>query len=279
MSKEDQEIISPARLKELKTAKKLIMSASKAEKQQLFSSSFGELKEYKTAFEQPENRMYPHSAWAIQANNQLFRYISRLTGYKLGWISDALARYSSNAGRNQKYDDMAQEVNCFFVAHMVKRGASVAQATKLLARLRGDISMTEGHLKGLRKTYNDYKALEHPSDHEEDLYQNGWKIAEFLAFSIEHLEGDELASKKAVEAFRDFWKELAGAMKALLPVIALRDNDYPDLFGNLIQWISEDYEDPLDYFYSHRSHSEDSIEDRKRWLREYINSIDAMMDR
>lgn len=273
MSEEEREAISPARMKELEAAKDLINSASREEKQQLFLSPFGELENYKASLEQPENRMDPHSSIAVQANDRLYIYISRLTGYKLGWISDKMLKHYKAIGRPETYNYDTRQVNCYFIEQMVKRGASPRQAMRLLARLRGDTAMSEGLLRELRETYNHYIALSTPETKEDRLIDNSFIIADFLAFSIEHLEDSEEASKLAVKAFRSFFAELIDFMTEYHFEIIQLDRGNLEIYGNLFQWLSEAYDDPLDYFYSHPSHKTDSLIMRKSWLQNYLNSI------
>jgi len=272
-------MISKDRLEELETARKTIEKATKEEKQALFASVIASLEEYDNALSEPENNLYPHSIKASQAFSDLALTFYHLSGYKVAWIEEALVAHSNKKVRPQKYTDMEMEVNCFFITHMVKRGASATQAIKLLTRLRGDAAMTEGHLKGLRQVYKDYQALGRPTDRDNDIYQNGWIIADLSTLSIQHLEGTELASQKAVDAFRGFWSDLIEVIKTLQPVIAKQNGGSLDYFGDLIPVLDQECADPLDHIYTHLHATEKPLSVSKRWLREYINDIYGLMDR
>ena len=267
-----------ARMKELTAARELIWNATTEEKQELFSDTFGRFEKYKAILEQPENRMEPHSSVVFQAENRLYISLERLTGYKLGWISDEMLAHNKFSGRSTKYTYDQRVANCYFIEQMVVRGSSARQAMMLLARLQGDISMSEGLQRELRETYKEYLELKDNTAEDGPHFEEDYYIAEFLAFSIEHLNGPEKASAKAVDAFRSFWQEVINAIKDTHPTAAQHDGSYPKIFGNLITWISQDYEDPLDYFYTHPSHKTDPLHDRIRWLRTYLNSLDYYRD-
>lgn len=260
-------------MKRLHEAWKLINEATKEEKAELFADFIADIKENEEALQRPDNRFSMHRSNAIQASDKLTGFVRHLTKYDVRWIPDEYAKHIYKAGRREKYSDVSREVNCFFIAHMVKYEASETQAMKLLLRLRGDLSMSEGHFRELRDTYRDYKAIGRPSEGDMNILFNGWIIAEFLEFSIDQLESEEKASLVAVAAFRKFMADLVILMKGMHSTIAQADVSYPGLFGNLISWLSEDYSDPLDYFYTHSSHETDLPELRKQWLREYINTI------
>ena len=277
MNEKDKKTPS-ARMKELTAAKKLILTATREEKQELFSDTFGSIEEYKAILEQPENRMAPHSSVVFKAENRLYSSLKRLTGYKLGWISDEMLAHNKLSGRSTKYTYDQRVANCHFIEQMVVRGSSARQAMMLLARLQGDISMSEGLQRELRETYKEYIQLKEDTPENDLYFGEDYYVAEFLAFSIEHLNGPEKASAKAVDAFRSFWQEVIDAIKDTYPIAAQHDGSYPEIFGNLILWVSQDYDDPLDYFYTHPSHKTDPLRDRIRWLRTYLNSLEYYRD-
>lgn len=266
------------RMKELRAAKELILTATTEEKQELFSDTFGSLEKYRIAIEKPENRMDPHSNKVFAADSHLYLYLALLTGYKLGWISDEMVEHNKSSGKNVKYTYEQRVANCHFIEQMVVRGSSPRQAMMLLARLQGDVSMSEGRQRELRETYKEYLQLKEDTPENDLYFGEGYYVAEFLAFSIEHLNGPEKASAKAVDAFRSFWQEIIDAIKDTHPIAAQHDRSYPKIFGNLISWISQDYDDPLDYFYTHPSHKTDPLRDRIRWLRTYLNSLEYYRD-
>lgn len=269
----------PHKTKQLNEAWKLIRSASHKERAELFRESIQAFEERKSRFDEPENRFDPYSRNAEGAMYQLESFYRILTGYSVGWVSEYFLEHrSGKAGRPTKYNTDTRSENCFFITQMVHRGASETQAMKLLVRMRGDRAMSSGHLRELQNTYRDYKKIEYLREMDLGLVDNSHKIAELLELSISDLESDEIASRKAVEALRSLFQELIDLMKSSHDAIASGDGSYPEIYGCLIDWIKSEYEDPLDYFYSHESHRTVPSATRKRALREYINTIPLFTD-
>lgn len=270
----------PQRMKQLKEAWGLINAASPEEKEEFFKTEIQAFEEHYSRFESPDNRFDSYSTHAWHAMGILELFFSRLTGYSVSWVPEKyLEHCSENTGRQVKYSHDTRSDNCFFITQMVHRGSSETQAMKLLMRLRGDEAMTSGHLRELQDTYRDYKKIEGLRECDLPILGNSHVIKQFLKFSISNLEGDEIASQKAVTAFRSFFQELIDLMKSNHEIIAARDRSYPEIFGCVIDWINSDYDDPLDYFYTHESHQFVDIWKRKRALGEYINTISAFTDR
>lgn len=262
------------RMAELTAAMELIQAATTEEKQEVFSELFGGLEKYKAALKQPENKMQSHYDIVTDADIELYFSLELLTGYKLGWISDKMAAHTKSSGRNAKYTESGRAINCYFIEQLVTRGSSPRQAMMLLARLKGDFSMSEGLQRELRETYKEYMQLKEGTLEMDQRFMRGHIIAELLGFSIEHLDGPEKASAKAVDAFRSFCQDIISGIKDTHAIVAKHDKSYPEIYGNLIGWITEDYEDPLDYFFTHPSHKTDPLNVRKRWLQTYLNSLD-----
>ena len=133
--------------------------------------------------------------------------------------------------------------------------------------------MTQGHLRELQDSYRDFKRLGRPTDKDTAIFGNAHVISNFLEFEISNLSGDEKASERAVQALREFFKELIDLMKANHKLIASKDASYPQIFGPVIEWLNADFDDPLDYFFSHESHKSTSLWDRRQGLNEYINTV------
>ena len=269
----------PKRMKQLNDAWEMIEKSSPEEKEELFKYYYQKFEALKSRLDSPNNRLEPHWIHASSAIDSLDIFFTRLTGYSASWIPDYyLKYYPQNTGRPEKYSRDTRADNCFFITHMVERGASETQAMKLLMRLRGDKAMSSGHLRELQDTYRDYKKIEGLREGDLSILRNGHAIVEFLRFSISNLEGDEVASQKAVAAFRSFLQELIDLMKSSHRAIAKYDRSYPEIFGCVIDWINSEYVDPLDYFYTHESHESVPLWNRRRGLMEYINTIGAYKD-
>ncbi len=263
----------------LKSAWELILNASKDEKSKLFEAYVEALENHKERLGETENRLDPHSYRAYRAMDVVERFFRHVTGYNASWVSDKFLEHcSQRSARRRKYDFDTRSVNCFFIAQMVSRGSSETQAMKLLMRLRGDSAMTQGHLRELRDTYGDFKKLGRPTEDDLLVLDNAVNVARFLEFDISNLNSDEKASEKAVTAFRDFYQELIDLMKSHHALVASRDSSYPEIFGPVIRWLEANYDDPLDYFYRHETHSSVPFEVRRRCLLEYLNTVSAFTD-
>ena len=264
----------PQRMKQLSEALALIDDSTDEEKAELFSWPIASLAEHDERLSLPDNRFDSHESHAYAAMDELCFFVRRLTGYNTGWIPEAFIEHCSDkTGRRPKYDLDTRQVNCVFIALMCDRGASETQAMKLLLRLRGDYAMTQGQMRELQDTYRDFKKLGRPDSEDLTILKNAFTIGNFLKFDISNLKGDEKASEKAVQAFRDFWDEVITLMKANLQLVSLRDKSYPEVFGPVLDWINAEYDDPLDYFYTHETHTTVPIHARRRGLVEYINSV------
>jgi len=276
-------MLDPNRMKQLKEAKHLILSASIEEKEELFKGFISSLKETRERFKEPDNRFDTYDSAAYLAMDKLRIFTRKLIGYNMGWVPEKFLQHcNNNAGRNTKYNGDTRLINCIFISLLVQRGASETQAMKLLTRLRGDKVMTSGHLRELQDTYRDFKAVTEKEALEGEgennlILDQSWAVACFLSFSISNLEGEEKASQKAVAAFTALWQEIIDLMKEYHPIIAKRDGSYPDIFGCTIDWVNAEYNNPLDYFYTHESHKNISIHERKSYLREYLNTIGFFM--
>jgi len=270
----------PKRMKQLNEAWKLLNAASYEEQKELFRHDFQELNKIKARFDDPDNRFAPYSYHAHQAMFYLEAFVERVTGYSASWIPEKhLMHCSENTGRRAKYDFDTRETNCVFIALMVDRGASETQAMKLLMRLRDDEAMTSGHLRELQDSYRDFKKVGRPYERDISIEHNAHNISQFLQFSITNLEGEEKASRKAVESFKSLFQDLIDQMKSNHELIAKRDRSYPEIFGCVIDWVKSEYEDPLDYFYTHETHQTVPFHQRRRALNEYINTMHCFLER
>jgi len=268
------------RMKQLKKAKELIYSASLEEKEELFEETISQLKEYEERFKKPDNRFNSYEDVSFFAMDHLRVFVRRMIGYNVGWIPDKFEEHcSNNAGRKIKYDRDTRETNSVFIYLISQRGASETQAMKLLMRLRGDRVMTSGHLKELRDSYKDFKKIGIGCNPEKIIFNFSSVISDFLSFTICNLESEEKASKNAVIAFISLWQEIINLMKEYHPIIAKHDKNYPKIFGSAIDWVNEEYDNPLDYFYTHETHKNVSLYKRKQFLREYLNTISFFMDK
>lgn len=267
-------MISEQRKSELRAAYKTISRATTDEKRFLFSGYIATMEKSYKNLQTIENSFHPHRHIILKAADNAFYLLRSLTGYSAGWIEEELAKHSARKpGRNKRYDLDEKIENSIFISLIVQRGASETQAMKLLMRLRGDFSMAASHLNELRNTHKEYKADKHNNNKTFDMSEAAWAIAEYLKFNITHLDGDEMASKKAVEAFRSLWQEIIDMMKEYHPIIRDNDGAYPEYFGCVIDWVEAAYEDPLDYFYTHPSHSKFSFENRRFKFLQYLNDI------
>ena len=264
----------PVRMKELNEAWKLIETASHEEKEELFSWLINALKEHHARFDAPDNRFDSHEDHAYRAMDTLRLFLCRLLGYNMGWVPEKFIEHCAyNSGRPPKYSRETRTVKCYFIFQMLKRGASKTQAMKLLMRLRGDRVMTSGLLRELQDTYRDYERIGGDWEHDLPLAECSAYIVDFLDFDVSNLDGDEKASLKAVEAFRMFMQELIDLMKSNHELVASRDRSYPEIFGPIVDWISKEYNDPLDYFYKHQSTDRKQRYKIRRGFIEYLNAI------
>jgi len=269
----------PQRMKELKEALSLIRSATKEEASELFKNRIAAFETHRLRLEEPDNRFDTHSRHAYMAVDEMETFVRQMTGYNAGWTIDAFTKhFSEHIGRNAKYNTDIRITNCYFITQMVHRGASETQAMKLLMRLRGDGAMSSGHLRELRDTYSDYKKIDCMMEGDLSMFSNVYSITEFLEFSISNLEGNELASQKAVDAFRSFFQELIDLMKSNHSLVASKDTGYPEIFGCVIDWMNAEYKDPLDYFYTHDSHHTVRLAIRRRALSEYIHTMSYYLE-
>lgn len=264
----------PKRMKQLNDAISFIDQASNEEKAELYNWLISPLTEHNNRLALPNNRFDSHEVHAYEAMDTLCFFVRRLTGYNTGWIPEAFIKHcSEKGGRPPKYGPDSRERNCIFISLMCARGASETQAMKLLMRLTGDPAMSQGQLRELQDTYRDFKKLDRPDDRDLSIFDNTISIGFFLEFDVSNLGSDEKTSENAVQAFRAFWQEIIVLMKANHELIASKDSAYPKVFGPVIDWLSANYDDPLDYFYSHDTDEDFSFLERRRGLTEYLNTV------
>jgi len=267
-------VINEQRKSELLAAYNTISEATPGEKRFLFDGYIASMEEAYKKLQATENPFRPHQHIIRGAASRTFNLLRSLTGHSVGWIGEELSKHSAiKPGRNKRYGLDEKIENSIFICLIVERGASETQAMKLLMRLRGDFAMAASHLNELRSTHKEFKADRGDSYSSDDILENPWAIARYLKFNITHLNGEEIAAKKAVEAFRSLWQEIIGMMKEYHPIIRESDSAYPEYFGCVIDWVEATYEDPLDYFYSHPSHGEIPFEERRFKFLQYLNEI------
>ena len=247
------------------------------------------LEESRKKLQEPKNnRFYGYERVTDEAVNTVKRFIRSSTGgYSADWVFDAFAQHcASNAGRNVKYNYDIRTTNCEFIAIMKQRGSSETQAIKLLMRLQGNSAMTSGHLKELQETYKDYKRIGFDKEFEKwhllDKMYNS--IPSFLCFTIENLQGEELASEKAVDAFISLWDELITLMKKYKTAVIKDEEDARAIFGDVLDWLEKDSNNPLDYFeFSQIETASDFnyhyMQDKCRYFCEYLNMLSMHMER
>lgn len=261
-------------MNQLNEAWKLINNASHEEKKELFKKYIQKLEKHRERFDTPNNRFNPYATHARRAMYTLDLFFVKTTGYSASWVPDEFLNHcTTNIGRPTKYSSDTRGDNCFFITQMVHRGSSETQAMKLLMRLRGDKAMTPGHLRELQDTYRDYKKVEGLQQSDLSILDNAPMASEFLEFDISNLGSDEIASHKAVAAFRSFFQELIDLIKNSHRTISTKKKSHPKSYACIIDWINAEYEDPLDYFYAHKHHRSVAIWKRKQYLLNYINSM------
>lgn len=267
-------MISKQRKNELLEAYKTISEATSDEQRFLFSGYIASMEKSYQDIQSCENPFRPHLHTIHRAADRAFNLLRNLTGYSAGWVKEELSKHSGRKpGRTKRYGLDEKIENSIFISLMVERGASETQAMKLLMRLKGDFAMAASHLNELRSTHNEYKADHGDSYNSDELLENAEAIAEYLKFDITRLDGEEIAAKKAVEAFRSLWQEIIDMMKEYHPIIRENNSAYLEDFGCVIDWIEAAYEDPLDYFYKHPSHGEIPFEVRRFKFLQYLNDI------
>ena len=267
-------MISKQRKNELLAAYKTISKATSDEQRFLFNDYIASMEKAYQNLQAAENPFRPHLHTIHSATDRAFNLLRSLTGHSVGWIGEEISKHSAiKPGRNKRYGLDEKIENSIFISLIVERGASETQAMKLLMRLRGDFAMAESHLNELRSTHKKFKADKDNNFKSDDILENPWVIAEYLKFNITQLDGEEIAAKKAVEAFRSLWQEIIDMMKEYHPIIRESDSAYPEYFGCVIDWVEAAYEDPLDYFYGHPSHGEIPFEERRFKFLQYLNDI------
>ena len=268
------------RQKQLEEAYEMIRLASHKEKAILFKSLISNINEYDERLRQPENEFYPYSELSYSAFREIETFILSFVGYRAGWVRDALLAHYKKPGRQNSYNAEEKIENCIFLFWLTRKGASPTQAAKLLARLHGDISMSKSRTNDMTKAYNAFKdepiyqELEQAESFKQLIEISVHSLPSYLEFSFtkQNLLTEEKASHQAATAFRQMWQEVINYMKESHSFIREKDRSYPEIFGEIIELLDKDYDDPLDYFYPIKERAPDHQWQFIQYFREYLNT-------
>lgn len=254
----------------------IIKSLSPEEKQKIFSEEIDRLEKiYISLQEKTDDRFNSHEEKSRAAMQTVISLCRKITGYNCGWVPEEFIKHCSNSGRDKKYDSDTRLFNSIFIDQMIIHGSSQTQAAILLAKLTGDLAVSEGFQKEIRESYAHFCKSDIYDDHQ-DILNIGWAIGNMLKFDLSMPPtSKEAAFSTALKAFKDFWQNVIDQMKASRPVIEKMDAGYPAIFGCVIEWLDADYENPLDYFYIHPTHQTVPLHDRQYRLSTYIESMNT----
>lgn len=253
----------------------LLDSLSCEERQKIFSKEIKILEKIHLELaSNKEDKFNSHEEKAWAALQKVILLYRKITGYNCGWVAEEVIKHCSNAGRGIKYDSETRLFNSVIIDQISKRGCSPRQAAILLAKIINDKSVAiETTQKELTETYKEYRASEIYQRYQK-ITDIAWVISKMLNFDLskEHTSR-EVAFSDALKAHRAFWQEVIDLMKEYHPIIAKYDGDYPKVFGCVIEWINENYENPLEYFFKHSSHKTVALSHRRYCLATYIETI------
>ena len=257
----------------------IIHSLPLGERQEIFAKEISELKELKSALENTENIFSPHEEKAWIALQKIIIFFRRATGYNCGWVAEEALKHCSNAGRKIKHTSDKRLSNCIIIYHISKRGCSVRQAVILLAKMINDKNVSpESTQKELTDSYREYRKKDLFRRYEE-IHHIGWVIADMLNFDLsQEYSSHEKSFIKAREAHKAFWQDVINLMNKYHPIIAKYDKDYPEIFGCVIEWLNQSYDNPIEYFYKPPSHQTIALRQRKKYLSIYIEAINFFQD-
>lgn len=238
------------------------------------------LREIETQINEPKSELTSRDYLAHKAFDQLYYFIRKETGYRIGWISDALIEHCSKKGRSPTYTFDEKIENCHLIFWLIQKGASLTQAAGLLARFHGDLVMSKSRTNSMTKAYGEFEKMDYYQSFKESnsviqmIEINSHLIPYYLKFQVNEqtLITEEKASKKAAQAFREICHDVITFMKDNHKLVSKNDDQYPEIFGCVIDWINSDFDDPLDYFFSHSSHQEVDYQTRQKCLLEYLNA-------
>lgn len=251
-------------------------SLSLEERQKGFLEEIKKLEKLRVELEnEKESKFNTHEEKAWSALQQVILLCRKITGYNCGWVAEVAIEHCSKAGRETKYNSETRLFNSIMIDHISKRGCSPRQASILLAKIINDVNVTEGSVqKELTDTYREYRDSEIYREYQ-NITDISWVISNMLNFDLsKEFTSKEAAFSEATAAYKAFWQEIIDLMKEYHPIIAQYDGEYPKIFGCVISWLNENYENPLDYFCKHPSHATVSLSERKYCLTTYIQAID-----
>lgn len=257
-----------------------LYSLSLDERKKIFSKEINELEKLYSELKNEGNRFNPHEEKAWSSLQKIIIFFRKMTGYNCGWVAEEVIEHCSNAGRGTKYTPDDRLFNSIIIDQISKRGCSPRQAIILLAKMMNDKNVSpESTQKELTDTYREYKENKINQNYQE-ITDIGWVIADMLNFDLsKEYTSNEAAFSEALEAHKTFWQDVINIMKEYHPIIAKHDNGYPQFFGCVIEWLAENYKNPIEYFYKHSTHQTVPFIERRNYLAAYIDAISFFQDK
>ena len=250
------------------------------ERQKIFSKEVKTLEKLHSELEnEKESKFHPHEAKAWSSLQKIIVFYRKMTGYNCGWVAEEVIKHCSNAGREKKYNPETRLSNSIIIDHICKRGCSPRQATILLAKIIDDVNVSQETMqKELTDTYREYRDSEIYQDYQK-ITDISWVISNMLNFDLsKEYTSKEAAFSEAIISYKAFWQEIIDLMKQYHPIIAKHDKDYPKIFGCVIEWLNENYKNPLEYFYKPISHKNIPLSQRRYFLTTYLEAINYFQD-
>jgi hypothetical protein len=259
---------------------KLLESSSLDERKEHFSAEIEKLEKLRNdLLNKQEDRFYSHEQKAMSALHDVLFFYRKVTGYNCGWIAEEVIKHCSNAGRSVKYDTDTRLFNSILIDQLMKRGSSQRQAAILVAKIRNDTSISiESAQKELMDTFREYEKSDIRLNYQE-ITEIPFFIVEMLKFDLsKEYSSEEKAFSEALSAYQKFWQDIVDLMKEYHPIIAQNDRHYPEIFGCVIEWLNENYENPREYFYKPASHKSIPLAQRRYCLSTYLGAVAFFKD-
>lgn len=252
-----------------------------------FQGHFDTISKELAALEEPEDPIETYSCRADNAMHYTSEIFYRITGHSPDNSIHAYAKHCGRAGRKEKYSRDDKYFHCAFIEILTNRGASERQSMILLSKLRNEEATSPtGFIRGLKSIYKAYKNSDDFGMHsQKNLDEDAYYISKMLELDGGRpLESSEKKFEDALNAFKGIWQDVIDLMKENHELLKKHDPGYPNAFGDIIELVEVEYDNPLNYFYKHQISSEKSgrtrasMNEKKRHLREYIHSVFVYRD-
>ena len=233
-----------------------------------------ELEERRKRYEErQDSKFYSRTDELRFALDDIYRHFKVDIGYAPAWLINALEDRINKAGRPAQYSTDDRFLFSQLIDLLKDYRSSKAQAINLIGVMYGYQHVTDGFIKELRDTYNEYIDYGYKEKHN-TITEKGVTIARASNLGLDQVENTTENIHKATNALTQICEELIKHMQDNHKLVRDKDSAHEKEHSLIIPILEKPDDNPLKNFFCEEKKIEGMVHEFRRQMYDYLHTIE-----